>query len=156
VPERGCKHCRGAGILRRQETVDIEIPAGIRDGEAIKMTGLGEAVAHGAAGDLYVKMRVLPHPIFRREGSDLLMDLHLQLTKMLLGGEETIETLDGKIAIKIPELSRAGDFLRVRGKGVVKTRSGRGDLLIRLQQKLPRKLSWQAKKLLSDLEKEGV
>lgn len=156
VPEKICKHCRGAGVLRKSETIDIDVPAGIRDGEAIKFTGMGEEIARGQAGDLYVRIHVLPHHAFRREGFDILTDLHLPLSRMLLGGEEAIETLDGKVLVKIPELSKAGDFLRLRGKGVVRERGGRGDLLIRLFPKLPKKLSHQAKKLLSDLEKEGL
>ena len=156
VPEKVCRHCRGTGILRKQETIDIDVPSGIRDGEAIKLTGLGEEIAKGPAGDLYVRIRVLPHHIFKREGFDILMDLYLPLTKMLLGGEETIETLDGKVSVKIPELSKSGDFLRLHGKGVVKERSNRGDLLIRMLPKLPKKLSQEAKRLLSNLEKEGV
>ena len=84
------------------------------------------------------------------------MDLQLPISLMLLGGEEKIETLDGNILVKIPELSNSGDFLRVRGKGIVKSRSGRGDLLIRLFPKIPKKLSSQAKKILSDLKEEGL
>ncbi|QQG42315.1 MAG: DnaJ domain-containing protein [Candidatus Giovannonibacteria bacterium] len=156
VPEKICRHCRGSGILKKSETIGIDIPAGIRDGEAIKFTGMGEEVAKGQAGDLYVRIRVLPHHAFRREGFDILTDLHLPVSRMLLGGEEIIETLDGKASVRIPELSKAGDFLRLRGKGVVKERGGRGDLLVRLFPKLPKKLSHQAKKLLSDLEREGL
>src|SRR3990167_7926964 len=157
IPEKACHNCKGAGILRKQETIHIDIPAGIRDGEAIKLTGMGEAVQGGISGDLYVKIKVHPHPVFRREGQDLLMELHLPLSKMLLGGDETIETLDGKVEIKIPELSKSGDFLRLRGKGVPSGRGhSRGDLLVRLLPKLPKKLFSQAKKLLADLEKEGL
>ncbi|MDP2668322.1 MAG: molecular chaperone DnaJ [bacterium] len=161
VPEKTCKVCRGAGAAKKRTTVDIDIPAGIRDTEAIKYTGLGEAPhaggAGGIVGDLYIKIKVHPHPVFRREGNDLLMDLNLPLSKMLTGGEENIDTLDGRVLVKIPELSQSGDFLRLRGKGVASPRrGGRGDLLIRLYPKLPKKLSSQAKKLLSDLEKEGL
>ena len=156
APEKICRHCRGSGVLKKSETIDIDIPAGIRDGEAIKFTGLGEEVAKGQAGDLYVRIRVLPHHAFRREGLDILTDLYLPVSSMLLGGEEIIETLEGKILVCVPELPKSGDFLRLRGKGVPKMRGSRGDLLIRLFQKLPKKLSHQAKKLLSDLEKEGL
>ena len=167
VPEHFCKHCRGQGVLKKQENINIQIPAGIRNGEAIKLTGMGEAPPAGGfggmAGDLYVKINVTPHPVFHREGSDLIMDLYAQPTKMILGGEEAIETLEGppdgrtgKILVRIPELSKAGDILRLRQKGVPKARGGRGDLLIFLHQKLPRKLSHEAKKLLLDLEKEGL
>ena len=163
IPEHFCKHCRGQGVFRKQENINIQIPAGIRDGEAIKLTGMGEALSGGVAGDLYVKINVTPHSVFRREGVDLVMNLYAQPSKMILGGEEAIETLEGppdgragKILVRIPELSKAGDILRLRQKGVPKARGGRGDLLILLHQKLPRKLSSQAKKLLLDLEREGL
>ncbi|MDP3934661.1 MAG: DnaJ C-terminal domain-containing protein [Candidatus Giovannonibacteria bacterium] len=163
IPEHFCKHCRGQSVLKKQENINIQIPAGIRDGEAIKLTGMGEALSGGAAGDLYVKINVIPHPIFRREGFDLVMDLYAQPSKMILGGEEAIETLEGppdgragKILVRIPELSKAGDILRLRQKGVPKSRGNRGDLLIVLHQKLPKKLSHEARRLLSDLEKEGL
>ncbi len=156
IPEELCLSCRGAGVKRKQENIDVDIPAGIQNGEVIKLTGHGEAVRGGFGGDLYIRINVMSHPIFRREGGDLLMDLHLPFSTMLLGNEEKIETLDGHILIKIPELSSAGDFLRVRGKGVPRSRGGRGDLLIRLFPKLPKKLSAYSKKLLEDLKKEGL
>ncbi|MDO8522899.1 MAG: molecular chaperone DnaJ [bacterium] len=157
IPEKPCKVCRGIGAIKKRSTIELDIPPGIRDTEAIKYTGRGEEMPGGSAGDLYVKIRVHPHAVFRREGNDLLMELNLPLSKMILGCEENIETLDGKIQIKIPELSKSGDFLRLRGKGVASPRrGGRGDLLIRLYQKLPKKLSHNAKKLLIDLEKEGL
>ena len=160
IPERLCKHCRGLGVLKKQENINIQIPAGMRDGEAIKLTGIGSAPPAGGlggvSGDLYVKINVIPHPVFRREGFDLVMDFYISPTKMILGGEENIETLESKILIKIPELSKSGDILRLRGKGVPRGRGGRGDLLFLLHQKLPRKLSHEARRLLSDLEKEGL
>ncbi len=156
IPDKPCKVCKGAGVLKKRESIDIEIPPGIQDGEAIKLTGLGEAVSNAAPGDLYVRIHVMRHSIFKREGNDLLMDLELLPTRMILGGEETIETLDGKISVKIPELSKPLDYLRVRGKGIFKSRSTRGDLLIRLLPKVPKKISSHARKLLSDLEREGL
>jgi molecular chaperone DnaJ len=156
VPEKPCKVCNGATVMRKRENINIDIPPGIRDGEAIKLTGLGEAMPLGAPGDLYVKIGVLPNPVFRREGYDLLMDLSLPLSKMLMGGKEAVETMDGKIEVKIPELSKGGDYLRVRNKGVPQGTNSRGDLLIKLNPKLPKKLSGKSKDLLAELEKEGL
>lgn len=155
IPEKPCRHCNGKGIVRKQETIDIEIPAGIRDGEAIKLTGMGEAVVNGTSGDLYIRIHALEHPVFRREGNDIVMSLDLPLSMMLRGGEKVIETLDGKLQVKIPDLSQSGDLLRVRGRGVARSRGNRGDLIIKLTPKLPKKISSHAKKLLDDLEKEG-
>jgi molecular chaperone DnaJ len=155
IPEKPCVACRGEGTVRAQESIDIEIPPGIRDGEAIKLVGHGESVAGGVAGDLYVKISITPHPVFHREGNDLVMDLLVPVSKTLKGGVEQVELLDGVIEVTIPELSKAGDILRVRGKGVVRSK-GRGDLLIRVMPKLPKKLSSHARTLLDDLEKEGL
>ncbi len=156
IPEKPCKTCKGIGVFKKRENIEIHIPSGIQDGEAIKLTGLGEAVKGATAGDLYVRIHAQVHPIFKREGNDLLMDVYMLPTKLILGGEETIETLDGKISVHIPELSKPGDYLRVRQKGIPKSRSTRGDLLMRLLLKFPKKISSHAKKLLSDLEKEGL
>ena len=156
IPEKKCYACKGNGIVKAHENVDIEIPPGIRDGEAIKFSGKGQAISNGMPGDLYVRIHILNHPLFRREGNNLIMELQIPSTTMLKGGEIQIETLDGKIQIKVPELSKTGDMLRIRGKGVGKDRGGRGDLLIRLTPKLPRKLSSRARQLLDELEKEGL
>lgn len=156
VPENSCKICRGSGIKRKQENIAIDIPPGIQNGEVIKIFGKGEEISGGVVGDLYVRIGVAEHSVFRREGNDLLMDLEIPFSLLLLGGEEKIETLEGKILINIPELSNSGDFLRVRGKGIAKSRGGRGDLLIRLYPKLPKKLSSRARKILEDIKEEGL
>jgi molecular chaperone DnaJ len=155
-PEKVCSSCSGAGVFRKQETIDFAVPPGINDGEVIKITGMGEAVAGGESGDVYVRVHVLPDPVFRRDGSDLIMDLTLMHSLLLLGGTQTVDTLEGAIEVRIPELSRAGDLLRIRGKGVPRQRGGRGDLLIRLVPKVPKKLSSRAKKILADLSEEGL
>lgn len=156
VPEKICNSCKGLGVKRKQQNIDVDIPTGIQGGEIIKLIGFGEATHGGFTGDLYIRINVMQHSVFRREGDDLLLDLHLPLSSMLLGSEEKISTLEGSILVKIPELSNSGDFLRVRAKGVPKNRGNRGDLLIRLYQKLPKKLSSNAKKILEDLKKEGL
>ena len=119
------------------------------------MTGAGEAVLNGAAGDLYIKIRVLPHSIFKREGNDLIMDLDLKLTDALLGKKESIETLDGKIDVNIPEGVAVNEILRVKGKGVP-VRGRRGDLLIKLNIKIPNKLSKKERELVEKLKEEGI
>ena len=103
VPKEKCENCKGKGILRKEEEISINVPAGIRDGEMIRMAGMGEAISKGTAGDLYIKINVTPHPIFKREGNDLTMNLDLKLTDALLGAEYPIKTLDGDITVKIPE-----------------------------------------------------
>jgi len=137
IPKEICETCRGKGVLRREEEVSIIIPAGIRNGEMIRMTGYGEAVSKGTTGDLYVKINVTPHAVFKRDGSDLVMNLNLKLSEALLGTEYTIQTLDGEIKVTIPEGVSINEILRVRGKGVPVSKNKRGDLLIKLNIKLP-------------------
>ena len=156
VPHEVCEKCKGKGVLRREEEVSVAIPAGIRDGEMIRMTGLGEAVSKGTSGDLYIKINVAPHPIFKREGNDLSMNLNLKLSEALLGIKYPIQTLDGEIEVTIPEGVSINEILRVRGKGVPMSKSKRGDLLIKLNIKLPEKLSKKSREIIEELKKEGI
>ena len=114
VPKEICETCKGKGVQRREEEVSIVIPAGIRDGEMIRMTGYGEAVSRGTTGDLYVKINVAPHAVFKREGNDLVMNLNLKLSDALLGIKYPIQTLDGNIEVTIPEGVSVNEILRVR------------------------------------------
>lgn len=155
IPKQKCKVCRGAGILRRQEEIKINVPAGISGGEMIRMTGLGEAIAGGMAGDLYVKMHVRPHEYFKKEGSNIRMDLSVKLTDALVGSSYAVKTLDGDISVKIPAGISHNEILRVRGKGVP-IEGRRGDLLITVKIVLPKKLSSKAKGLIEELRKEGI
>ncbi|MFA6258554.1 MAG: molecular chaperone DnaJ [Candidatus Paceibacterota bacterium] len=156
IPTEKCEDCKGAGVLRREEEIVIAIPAGIKDGEMVRMMGMGESVKSGTAGDLYIKINVLPHKQFKREGSNLVMTLDLRLTDALLGIEQSIETLEGPLTIKIPEGVSVNEILRVKGKGVPVSKGKRGDLLIRLNIKFPNKLSKKAKKVIEELKEEGI
>lgn len=156
VPKEVCINCRGAGVLKKEEEISILIPMGIRNGEMIRMTGMGEAVKGGTPGDLYIKINVIPHSVFKREGNDLVMNLNLKLSDALLGVEYPIETLDGKIDVTIPEGVSVNEILRVRGKGVPTSKTKRGDLLIKLNIKLPNKLSRKSREIIEQLKKEGI
>ena len=156
VPKELCEKCKGKGVMRREEEISILIPAGIRDGEMIRMTGMGEAVSKGTTGDLYIKINVTPHPVFKRDGHDLIMNLNLKLSDALLGTKYPIETLDGEIEVIIPEGVSINEVLRVRGKGVPIGKNKRGDLLIKLNIKLPNKLSRKERELIEQLKKEGI
>lgn len=156
VPAEKCAVCKGAGVLRKEEEISLDIPAGIRDGEMIRMSGKGEAISKGTPGDLYIKVNVATHPIFKREGHDLVMSLNIKLTDALLGTEYNIETLDGPIKVKIPEGVSINEILRVKGKGVPSSKSKRGDLLIRLNIKMPNKLSRKSKEIIEKLKDEGI
>ncbi len=156
IPKDKCSDCDGIGILRKQEEFKIKIPAGINNGEMIRLAGAGEAVVGGNPGDLYIKVHVASHSLFKKQGSDLIMDLGVKLTDALLGSEYNVETLDGKIKIKIPKGVTHGEILRVKDKGVPLSERRRGNLLITLNIKLPNKLSRKAKQLVEELKNEGV
>lgn len=157
VPKEKCGACHGAGVLRKQEEITITIPAGMNDGEMVRLSGMGEAVKGGTAGDLYIKINVTPHPLFKRQGHNLAMDLDVKLSDALLGAEHVIETLDGKLTLKIPEGVSPNEILRVKEKGVPQGRNHkRGDLMITIKIKMPKKLSRSAKQAVEELQKEGI
>lgn len=158
IPKEPCAKCHGEGVVNQQEEITVQIPAGIEDGQMIRLSGMGEAVARGTPGDLYVKVHVASHSVFKKQGENILMNLNVKLTDALLGAEYRIDTLDGPLKLKIPENTNFGDTLRVRGKGVVLNTTGskRGDLLIKIQIDLPKKLSRKAKKILEELQGEGI
>lgn len=155
IPHEKCIECKGAGILRKQEEINVKIPSGIDNGEMIRLTGMGEAIQAGTTGDLYIKINVAPHPVFKREGNNLTMLLEIKLTDAILGATYNIEMLDGNIGVKIPEGIGTGEILRVKEQGVLNGRK-RGDLLINIKVKIPSKLSRKSKDLVEKLKEEGV
>lgn len=162
IPSQKCGQCKGAGVLPKREEVTIKIPAGIQNGEMIKLSAMGEAVDNGISGDLYAKIYVARHSVFKREGGNLLMDLDIKISEALLGAERDIKTLDGMIKLKIPAGIDSGEILRVRGKGVPHQNSfhggqgGRGDLMIKIFIRTPKKISTRAKKIIDELKQEGI
>jgi molecular chaperone DnaJ len=156
IPKEKCSTCHGAGVTRKQEDITFNIPAGIENGETLRMPGSGEAIQGGTSGDLYIKVHVKSHPVFRKEGINLVTDLKLKLSTALLGGEYSLETLDGKITVVIPAGIAHGEILRVKNKGVPTGRDRRGDILIHISVQLPTKLSKEAKKLIEGLKNEGL
>lgn len=158
IPEEKCKTCNGLGVLRKQEEISINIPGGIQSGEMLRMSGKGEAVPRGIPGDLYIRVHVKPHKIYRREGNNLVMDLEVKLSDALLGAMYTISALDGKtLEVKIPDGVKFGDTLRIREKGIASPGRGKaGDILIHVNIKTPTKLSSKAKKLIEELKSEGI
>lgn len=156
IPKETCATCSGRGVIRREEEITIAVPSGIDNGEMIRMPQQGEAVKGGVAGDLYVKVHVKPHPVFRKEGGNLTMNLPIKLSDALLGTTVTIETLeDKKLEVSVPPLSKMEETLRVRGKGIPYENT-RGDLLIHVTATLPKKLSGKAKKAIEELKSEGL
>jgi len=156
VPAEKCTTCKGQGVLRREEEITVAIPPNVNDGEMIRMSGIGEAIPGGVSGDLYVKLHVKSDPRFRREGHNVVTDLTIKLTDAMLGKEYTVPTFDGDLSVKVPSGATPGEILRVRGKGAPKGGGQRGDLLIKMNVTLPQKLSRKAKKLVEELQNEGI
>ncbi|NTV44192.1 MAG: molecular chaperone DnaJ [Candidatus Yonathbacteria bacterium] len=156
VPKEACATCKGAGVTNKREEVTITIPAGINDGEMIRLAGQGEAITRGTSGDLYVKIRVIPDKRFVREGHNVITHLPIKLSEALLGNKRTIETLDGTIEITVPAGVSLGETLRVRGKGIPSSGGMRGDLLVKIEVEMPKKLSKRAKELVESLRGEGI
>ncbi|MEI7719947.1 MAG: J domain-containing protein [bacterium] len=156
IPKEKCHTCRGDGVYRKQEEVEIVVPAGIEVGEMIRLAGGGEAVQGGNPGDLYVKVHIRPDPRFKKEGMNLVVELSIKLSDALLGAEYTLATLDGDEQISVPAGITHGELLRVRGRGVPSARGKRGDLFVRIKITLPTKLSRSAKALIEKLKEEGV
>lgn len=156
IPKEKCPTCSGRGVMRREEEIHLSIPASIDNGEMIRMPQQGEAVKGGIAGDLYVKVHVKPHPVFRKEGINLTMELPVKLSDALLGTTVNVETLEDKtLEVKVPPLTSTEETLRIRGKGVPYD-GARGDLLIHVTATMPKKLSGRAKKAIEELKSEGL
>ncbi|MEK7074388.1 MAG: molecular chaperone DnaJ [Patescibacteria group bacterium] len=156
-PEVLCAQCRGKGIEQRNETFEVLIPKGIREGEILKMTGKGEAsMSAGTPGDLYIHPHVSSHKIFRRQGDDIVMQLPIKPSQAMTGVSIDITAIDGVIKLKIPEGTQPGDILSVRGKGAYTTSGyGRGNLLIEIKVELPKKVSRKIKEIAELLSREG-
>lgn len=155
VPEKKCGSCKGAGIVREKEKISFSIPAGIKDGDTLRISGRGEAIPGGSPGDLYVHISVTAHPSFSRKGLDLLCHHTISLSEAVLGTKHSITLLDGtKIEVKIPAATTHGSVLRVAGKGI-KAQGGQGNLLINIRIDIPKKLSKKAKEAIEILQKEG-
>jgi molecular chaperone DnaJ len=155
VPKEKCTNCRGAGVARSEEEISIQIPAGVQNGEVMRMNGRGEATSGGSAGDLYIKVHVSTHKTIKREGSTLYTTLAIKLTDALLGASYKVETLDGETTIKIPAGITHGELLRIKDKGVPLDR-GRGDFMVKVLVATPKKLSNKAQKLVEELQGEGI
>lgn len=139
---------------RKQEDVKIKIPAGIDNGQAIKLEGKGEVNAQGQRGDLYVHIRVRPHKSLRREGANIISEITLDMVDAALGTEADVETLDGEVTVKIPAGSGHGKIVKISGEGLPMIGTNRkGDHLIVINIEVPKKLNHKQRKALEDYQK---
>jgi molecular chaperone DnaJ len=153
-----CKVCHGAGRVQRDRTLSVTIPAGVEDGTRIRLAGEGEAGLRGApAGDLYVDVSVKPHPIFQREGANILVRVPLRMTLAALGGSLDVPVVDGgKARVTIPAGTQSGDRFRLRGKGFSVLRSSaRGDMFVEVTVETPQNLTPRQRELLQQFEAEA-
>lgn len=158
IPEQVCTRCRGLGKEEATGTITVRIPAGIDDGGMIEVSGEGEAGGRNASsGNLYVRVRIKPHPEFERAGERLYKTLRIPFSLAALGGKVDILLIEGRtIALTIPSGITSGTQLRVAGRGMPRLGGGRGDLFVEVNIETPKKLSRRARKLLEELREEGV
>jgi len=147
-----CDSCHGHGTVNKTKTIEVKIPAGIDDGQQIRLSGQGEAgVNGGPSGDLYVGFKVMGHSFFERDGYDLHCEVPITFTQAALGDEIEIPTLDGKVSLKIPVGTQPNTDFRIRGKGIKQiNREAQGDLYVRVKLIVPKKISDRQKDLLKE------
>ncbi len=151
-----CKHCGGDGILAKTDNIKIKIPAGIDDGQSIRLENRGEAAAHGGAtGDLYVRVHVKSLSGFAREGYDVYTQIEISFPQAVLGDTIEVETIDGMVKLIVPEGTESGQLIRIKGKGITHLeRNVRGDHYVKVKIRVPKKLNKDIKKKLDDLKGE--
>jgi molecular chaperone DnaJ len=153
ILEHPCKRCRGSGSVRATREFSVRVPPGVKDGQRIRVRARGEAGPPGSRpGDLFVVVRVAPHPLFGRRDADLTIQVPVSFAEAALGANLRVPTLNGPVTLKIPAGTASGKTFRVRGKGAPKTKGGAGDLLVTVQVDVPQKLSKEEKELLSRLQ----
>lgn len=153
VPEKVCTVCHGKGTEKRTQTVQLKVPAGIDDGATIRLREHGEAVANGPKGDLYVHIRVKAHKRFTREGDLILSEEHVGMVDAALGTEIDVDTVDGKVRMKVPAGTQSGTDFKLSGHGVPHVRSeARGPHIVTIVVDTPTKLSKEQKELLEKFE----
>ncbi|MBV9592906.1 MAG: molecular chaperone DnaJ [Actinobacteria bacterium] len=143
-----CPECQGSGVTTQTRTINVRVPAGVRDGARLRIAGKGTPGARGGpAGDLYVTVHVGSHPLFGRKGDDLTLTVPVSFAEAALGATVRVPTLDGSVSVRIPAGTPSGRTLRVRGRGIAK-KTGSGDLLVTVEVAVPQRLNAEAKDAL--------
>jgi len=161
-PEKNCQQCGGDGKVKANKIVKVKIPAGIADGQTIRLSGQGEvgfkpSSEKSTSGDLYITVHISRHPLFERKGDDIYYRLETSFSQVVLGDSVKIPTLNGKVRLKIPSGIQSGKIIKLRGKGIPHLRGwGKGDMFVVVQIKTPEKLSAKQKQLLNEMRKEGL
>ena len=149
-----CKTCSGEGRVRRTETIDVRIPAGVASGSRMRVPGKGNAGTMGAPpGDLYLRVEVRADPFFERRGDDLYVKVPVTVSEASLGAKIEVPTIDGRSLVRIPPGTNSGSTLRLKEKGVPNARNGsRGDQYVEIQVVVPKPTDERVRKLMKELE----
>ncbi len=154
IYEEKCSECKGRGYVTKNKEIEIKIPAGVDTGHQLRISGKGSAGRNGGRnGDIYFEFVVKEHPLFKRDGDDILIDVPLTITEAVFGVKKEIPSIDGNIVLTIDAGSQSGDKLRLKGKGAPNPNSGRkGDMYVTLKVITPTKLDRKQKDLLKELD----
>lgn len=157
IYSKKCSKCGGDGRVKEEQKITINIPAGIADGQTISLSGQGEAGEKGAqAGDLYVVVHIRNHPKFSRKDNDILSTEYIPFSLAAIGGETEVETLVGRLILKIPAGTQSGEIFRIKGKGIPDLHGrGIGNHLVKIIVKIPKRLTREQKRLVEELGKLG-
>jgi DnaJ-class molecular chaperone len=152
VNDKTCETCGGSGQVLRPKTIEVNIPAGVRDGSTVRLAGQGGAGVNGTPrGDLYLRIRLRPHPTFSVRGDDLESELRIAPWEAVLGAKLEVPTIDGTVELTIPPGAQSGQRLRLRGQGLNKRQGGRGDQYVRLKIVAPKETSTEERRLYEQL-----
>lgn len=151
-----CSECYGAGIIEVSRTIDVQIPAGIDDGQTIRLSGQGNAGSNqGPDGDLFISVRVREHEFFKRSGNDIYCTVPITFTQAALGGDITVPTLTGKVVLHLPEGTQTDAEFRLKDRGITSLHSGiKGSQYVKVRVLIPKKLTKKQKEILEALQKD--
>jgi DnaJ-class molecular chaperone len=154
VGDKLCPTCGGSGQVLKPKTIEVNIPAGVRDGSTVRLAGQGGSGLNGTQpGDLYLRIRLRSHPVFAVRGDDLEIELPIAPWEAVLGTKIEVPTIDGKVDLTIPAGAQSGQRLRLRGQGLNKRKGGRGDEYVRLKIATPKEISDEERRLYEELKR---
>lgn len=152
IPEEKCHSCKGRGIVRNKEEINVNIPAGVETGQKLRVAGKGDAITNGESGDLYIFISIEHNHLFQKKYFDLYTKTEIPLITAVLGGEIMVTGVDEEIKIKIKSGIQPDQSMKIKGKGVGEKKGKRGDLYTTIKINIPKKLSSQEKKLYQELK----
>ena len=154
VAQKKCNRCGGEGLEERRVKVNVKVPAGIDNGDRLTLRGQGDDDPYGGqSGDLYVTIRIKPHPYLIRKGLDLIYETNINFTQASLGADIEVPALTNKKIVRVPPGTQSGTMLRLRGEGI-KSGAGQGDELVHVKVRTPEMLTHKERKIIEDLAKE--